>query len=240
MDLREAFEPDGVVSVVGAGGKKTTIYKLGSVLDRAIVTATVRIPLFDDHVTELTVTEDPIEAVRNADRWPLGLAPARDADRERYLGYDTETVDALAETTDVPILIKADGARTRWLKAPDDEEPQIPDASDLVTPIASAKAVGKPLDSEFVHRPERVEALTGRSVGEEIRVNDVVTVLSNEYGGLKEIPEGARVVPLINMVDDAPLERTARDIAEGLSEHPRIEHVVLAQMNRGRVIDVIK
>lgn len=239
MDLREAFDPDGVVSVVGAGGKKTTLYNLAPALERAIVTATVRIPPFENRVAELAVTKDPIEAVRNVDRWPLGLVPARDADRERYLGYDTETIDALAETTDVPILIKADGARTRWLKAPDAEEPQIPTASDLVIPIASAKAVGKPLDSEFVHRPERVAALTGRSVGEEISVDDVVTVLSHDRGGLKSIPEDARVVPLINMVDDASLERTARDIADGLFEHPRIEHVVLARMNRGHVVDII-
>jgi probable selenium-dependent hydroxylase accessory protein YqeC len=239
MDLRAAFQPDGVVSVVGAGGKKSTLYALGSALDRAVVTATVRIPIFDDRVETLEVTADPADAVRNADGWPLGLVPERDDDRDRYLGYDTDAIDALASDTDVPILLKADGARSRWLKAPNEREPQIPDSSDLVVPVASARVVREPLDTERVHRPERVAALTGRSIGEEIAVEDVAAVLSHERGGLKDVPERAAVVPLVNMVDTDDLERRARRIAGILLEDPRIGRVILGRMDRGQIVDVV-
>ena len=46
MDPAEAFAPDGVVAVVGAGGKKSTLYALAAGLDRSALTATVRIPPF--------------------------------------------------------------------------------------------------------------------------------------------------------------------------------------------------
>jgi len=240
MNLREAFGPGDVVAVVGAGGKKSTLYALAAALEGAVVTATVRIPLFDGQVSALRVTHDPERAVREVDARPLGVVPERDGDRSRYLGYDPTTVDALAASTEEPILIKADGARTRLFKAPNDDEPQVPESTDLLVPIASVRAVGKPLDSEHVHRPERVAALTGLSPGDPVRPEDLVTVLTHEEGGLKDCPEGARVVPLINMVDDGDLEATARPIASEVCASPRVDRVVLGRMDRGRVVDTVE
>jgi probable selenium-dependent hydroxylase accessory protein YqeC len=241
MDLIEAFDPDGAVAVVGAGGKKSTLYALSAALDRAVLTATVRIPPFEGHVSELIVTDDPSSAVEAADPddWPLGVVPGRDGDRERYLGYETETVDELADSTDAPILIKADGARRRWFKAPADDEPQIPATADVVVPVASVRAVGEPLTDERVHRPERVAELTDLDIGEEIHQDDIVAVLTHDDGGLKGVPDGARVVPLLNMVDDESLETTAREIAADVLEDPRIDRVVLGRMDLRNVVDVV-
>lgn len=220
----------GVVAVVGAGGKKTTLYTLASRLDRAVVTATVRIPIFDRQVAEVVVTDDPIGAAREATEWPLGLVPERERD-DRYLGYDPETIDALART-DVAesVLVKADGARTRLLKAPDEHEPQLPSVADTVLPIASVQAVGKPLTGEYVHRPSCVAEITGRPVGDEIRPRDVARVLMSEAGGLNAVPEGATVVGVLNMVDDAADLDTARTIAECVVTEPRIDAVALTSM----------
>lgn len=239
MDLRTAFEPEGVTAVVGAGGKKSTLYALAEELGRAVLTATVRIPPFEDRVGRLVMTDDPISAVTNNDTWPLGVVPGHDGDRDRYLGYDTHSIDGLAAAIDAPILIKADGARTRWLKAPATDEPQLPDTSDLVVPIASVRAVGERIADEHVHRPERVASLLDRPVGSRIRPTDVVSVLRDERGGLKDIPNGARIVPLLNMVDDAELESVAEEIAAGLLVDERIERVVLGRMDRGEVVDVV-
>jgi probable selenium-dependent hydroxylase accessory protein YqeC len=241
MDLIEAFDPDGAVAVVGAGGKKSTLYALSAALDRAVVTATVRIPPFEGHVERLIVTDDPVGAVEAAepDDWPLGVVPGRDGDRERYLGYDRKTVDELADATDVPILTKADGARRRWFKAPADDEPQIPATADVVVPVASVRAVGEPLTDERVHRPERVAELTDLDIGAEIRPDDIVAVLTHDDGGLKSVPDGSRVVPLLNMVDDESLETTAREIAADVLEHSRIDRVVLGRMDLRNVVDVI-
>jgi probable selenium-dependent hydroxylase accessory protein YqeC len=240
MDLRSAFEPEGVVAVVGAGGKKSTLYALAAELDRAVLTATVRIPPFEGHVDRLVVADDPADAVADNDAWLLGLVPGRDADRERYLGYEPSAVDRLAAASDVSVLVKADGARTRWFKAPAADEPQIPASSSVVVPVASVKAVGEPLDGEHVHRPERVAALTGREPGEPVRAEDLVAVLTNEDGGLKGVPGGARVVVLLNMVDDPALEATAREVADGLLVDPRIDRVVLGRMDLRKVVDVVE
>lgn len=231
MHLVEALGADGgVVSVVGAGGKKTTLYALAERTDRAVVTATVRIPIFDERVADVVVTDAPRTAVEGATAWPLGVVPERERS-DRYRGYDPATVTALGDDSPADVvLVKADGARTRLLKAPDRNEPQIPAGTDTVVPVASARVVGKPLGAEHVHRPELVAELTGREEGERIRPVDVATVLASEQGGRKRVPGGATVVPVVNMVDDDDLEATGRDIARAVLERADVPRVVLARM----------
>ncbi|WP_248897880.1 selenium cofactor biosynthesis protein YqeC [Haloplanus halobius] len=242
MNLIEALSADReMVCVVGAGGKKTTLYALANRLDRAVVTATVRIPIFDDQVANVAVTRDPVGAIRSASgsSWPLGLVPERERD-DRYLGYDRETVTAIRATPGVgTVLVKADGARTRLLKAPNEREPQVPATADTVIPIASAKVVGNPLADDHVHRPERVAELTGLDIGDPIGADDVAAVLASRLGGRKRVPPTATVVPLVNMVDDDGLAATGRDIAAAVHDRADVPRVVLARMAGPELVDVV-
>ena len=232
MDLVEALSARGnLTCVVGAGGKKSTLYALADRLERAIVTATVRIPPFDDRVTEVRVTEDPRDGIDRVTEWPIGLVRARERS-DRYLGYDPDAIDALVAglEDDVSVLVKADGARTRWFKAPAADEPQLPATTDVVVPIASARIVGERLDEERVHRPERVAAVADLELGDRISATDVATVLASSAGGYKDVPADATVVPLINMVDSPDLERTAEEIAAEIRERRDVPRVVLTRL----------
>jgi probable selenium-dependent hydroxylase accessory protein YqeC len=230
MDLVGALEAArGTTCVVGAGGKKSTLFALAERLDRAVVTATVRIPIFDRRVASVTVTDDPVSAVRAAEAWPVGVVAERNEDR--YEGYDPADVDELgqAEVADA-VLVKADGARTRWFKAPGEHEPRLPRDADVVVPVASVKVVGESLDAEHVHRPERVAALTGLDLGDRIGPADVASVLASEDGGRRDVPPDATLIPLLNMVDDPDLEATARSIAAELHQRVAVPRVVLTRL----------
>ncbi|AGB37884.1 selenium cofactor biosynthesis protein YqeC [Natronococcus occultus] len=242
MELSEALNARGnVTCVVGAGGKKSTLYALGDVLERAVVTATVRIPPFEDQVADVVVSDAPLEAIRSAESWPLGLVAGREGS-DRYLGYDPATVDEFVDELDpeTSVVVKADGARTRWFKAPDDDEPQLPAATDVVVPIASAKIVGERLDEEHVHRPERVAAITDLEPGDRISATDVATVVASERGGCKDVPEDATVIPLVNMVDTPELETAAREIATAIHDRRTVPRVVLTRLlEDDPVVDVV-
>lgn len=230
MDLVEALgAARGTTCLVGAGGKKSTLFALAERLPRAVVTATVRIPIFDHRVAAVSVTDDPVAAVRAADEWPIGVVPERNGDR--YEGYAPGVIDALA-AADVAdaVLVKADGARTRWFKAPGADEPRLPSGADVVVPVASVRVVGERLAEEHVHRPERVAAITGLGQGERIRPEHVAVVLASDDGGLRGVPPDATAVPLLNMVDDAALEATARDVAAAILERADVPRVGLARM----------
>lgn len=238
MDVVEALDATrGTTCVVGAGGKKTTMATLADRIDRAVVTATVRIPIFDSWVDHVVETDDPVSAVAATDAWPVGVVPGQDRP-DRYRGYDPATVDELAATVDElaasevarAVLVKADGARMRLFKAPNEGEPQLPRRADTVVPIASAHVVGRSLTDEHVHRVDRVARLTGRDPGATLRPTDVGAVLASEAGGLKDVPTDATAVPLINMVDDGDLEATAREIAAAIHDRADVPRVVLAEM----------
>lgn len=226
--------PTDTVAAVGAGGKKSLLYSLATSSDRAVVTSTVHIPEFDDVVDVLHVTDTPTDVVASVTDAAVGVVPER-APPDRYVGYPPETVDAISDAAPGRTLVKADGARMRRFKAPNDDEPVVPESTSVITPIASVQVVGNPLDDALVHRPERVAALLERSaddaptsVGDSITPSDVATVLAHPEGGLKGAPSAARVVPVLNMVDDADHETTGREIARELLERSdRVDRVVL-------------
>ena len=250
VDALDAAE--GTTCLVGAGGKKTTLYALTDRLERAVLTATVRIPIFDREVASVRVTEEPVAALGvgagggdeptadgDGPPFPLGLIPERDRN-DRYLGYEPRVVDAIADAHDGPVLVKADGARTRRLKAPNDREPQIPRNADTVIPVASVGAVGESLTTETAHRPERVAEITGAAVGDEITPELVGRVLAHRRGGLKGIPAHATPIPLVNAVDNAVDEAVAREIAAVVHERADVPRVVLARMIDGEVVGVVE
>lgn len=235
-------DDDSVVAVVGAGGKKTTLYRLAAETG-GVVTATVRIPIFDEEVKRVVVTTDPESAAGEEARRPLGLVPERERE-DRYLGYDPGVVDGLAAAGVGPLFVKADGARNRLLKAPNDREPQIPAAATHVLPIASARVVGEPLSERAVHRPERVSELADVAEGEEIRPSHVAAVLAHDDGGLKGVPDGARAVPVVNMVDTPELVETGREIARGVldgASGTAVDRVLLTRMvDDDPVVDAVE
>lgn len=226
---------DGPLCVVGAGGKTTTLYALASRLDRAIVTSTVRIPIFDREVSSVEVSADPVAAldtVQNSS-FPLGLVPEREGG-DRYRGYDPAVVDSLAAAHDGSVLVKADGARMRDFKAPDEHEPRIPDSAAVVVPVVSSHVVGKPLTGHWVHRPERVAELADADIGDEITVDTVGTVIAHEQGGLRGVPSGVTVVPLVTKVDSQEHERVARGIAECIHDRADRFEVTIPRVALGR------
>jgi CTP:molybdopterin cytidylyltransferase MocA len=100
------------------------------------------------------------------------------------------------------LLVEADGARGRSLKAPAEHEPAVPDFAELVVPVAGLDAVGQPIDSAAVHRPERVSDLLGLPVQERLRPEHLARVLASPQGGLKNVPRQAAVRALLNKCDD--------------------------------------
>ncbi|MCD2199270.1 putative selenium-dependent hydroxylase accessory protein YqeC [Halobacterium sp. KA-4] len=238
MELADAVDAEGVVCAVGAGGKKSLLYALAGRVDRAVVTATVRIPIFDEHVSRVVVTDDPATAVHDTTEWPLGVVPERERE-DRYRGYEPERIASIADAGANAVLVKADGARTRRLKAPGEHEPQIPDCADVVVPIASVRAVGEPLSEAVAHRPERVAAITDLAGGDEIRPEDVARVLAHPEGGMKDVPGGATVIPLVNMADDTALVQTATEIAEGVHDRVDVPRVVVTSLKADEPVKTV-
>ena len=152
-----------------------------------------------------------------------------DPDSGKAFGVPPDIIDALADTGRFDLIInEADGSRMRPFKAPAEHEPVIPACTTVVAPVVGLDVLGRPLNDESVHRAERVARLSGAAIGQPVMVETVTAVLRHPQGGLKNVPPGARVVPIVNKVDASPDLPVARDLARRLLASSRIDSVALA------------
>jgi molybdenum cofactor cytidylyltransferase len=129
------------------------------------------------------------------------------------------------------VLVEADGARRYPLKAPAMHEPVIPDYPDLVIAVAGLDGVGKMME-ETVFRPVLYAVLTGRSVRDIVRAEDVAEVLSHPNGQRKQVKKGMRFCVLLNKADDAQRRRSALEIAKHLQQSGNVERTVIAALGK--------
>lgn len=227
----------GIVCFVGAGGKKSTLYRLAAACPgRVAVTATVHIPPFPEALNAHRIVAEYstlLEAVRYT-RMHRTVALAQPSSKPgRLRGLAPSEVPHIHEAGAFDVtLVKADGARSRLIKAPASDEPQLPEHASMVVPIVSARAIGEWLSDSIAHRADRISAVTGVEPGETITPEHVARLLTDEQGALKGIGK-ATVVPLINMVDEPEQEALARQVAKwALALTRRFDRVVLASMLR--------
>lgn len=240
----------GIVCAVGAGGKKTTLYALAGEHDGRIgMTATVFMTKFSrrlgPHAEIVSDADDLAPAVRDAAARERIVAWAQPTEKSgRVAGIDPASVAACHAAGGFDVTyVKADGARMRGIKAPREDEPAIPAQADVVLPIVAASVIGQSLDADTAHRPDLLAGVADLEAGAEITADAVGRLLSSERGGLKGVPAGARVVPVINAVDDEAHEREARRAAAvALATSPRIGRVVLTRHHgdEHRVVAVVE
>ena len=243
VTLKEALDikPGEVISLVGGGGKTTLMFALARQLASSgscvITTTTTKIfePLSSETPLLLLGTDEE-EMIRlllqNVDKYRhITLASERLASG-KLNGISPELVVKLTELKQVSyIIVEADGAAHRSLKAPNPTEPIIPYNTSLVIPIVGIDALGCRLTEENVFRPEIVSKLLGLPLGEVISAESIAFLITHPQGIIKGSPDQARIVPFINKVDlDKGLSK-GRDLASKIlaMRHPQITQVVLGQ-----------
>jgi molybdenum cofactor cytidylyltransferase len=216
-----------LVSIVGAGGKSTILFALGRDLGaagaRVVLTTTTRVGA-DQPREPICWSAEPaaVGAALGRGR-PVFVAAGRAPGK--IVGPSPAAVDILFERTGADyVIVEADGAAGMAIKAPADHEPVIPGASTTVVVVASIAAVGHPI-SAVAHRPERVARLIGAHPGDRLTLDGVAAVLLHPAGGLKGVPNGARVVMATTGVTPAT-EEMAGDLARVLASHPRVERAI--------------
>jgi probable selenium-dependent hydroxylase accessory protein YqeC len=229
----------GLICVVGAGGKKTTLHRL---VEAHLAAGTVRIGLTctvamapppkwlgEPVIAARAELRDALDRLGRDRRVVVYAQPS--AKPGRIGGVPPEDLARLHDEGRFEVtLIKADGARMRWIKAPAVGEPVLPPGVATVLPLVSARVFGQPLSEAVAHRLEHVTAVTGARAGEPVTPEHVARLLTSEQGALQGVG-GATVVPIINMVHDQTTRQAARAAARlALATSARLAKVVLASM----------
>ena len=188
--------PTEVSALVGAGGKTTLMRTLGNELSRAgfgvVLTTTTHLGVdqFGDGPGVLTDPTPRAVVAALTEVSPVVVVGGREGDRVG--GPRSRLLGTLAAEPAVDhLVVEADGARGRWIKAPAPHEPAIPPEATVVVAVANLRAVGSPVGAA-AHRPELVAALAGRGHGDLLTPADLAVVLTDGNGGRRGVPVGAR------------------------------------------------
>ena len=129
------------------------------------------------------------------------------------------------------VIVEADGAARRPLKAPNDTEPVIPDRTSLVVAVVGVDAAGSSLNEKEVFRASIAARLLGLPLGSALSTAAIATLITHRQGITKGSPENARIVPFVNKVDRDGGLTQGRELAREILAvgHPRIEYVLLGQ-----------
>jgi len=212
MKLIEALTPNvpARIAIVGGGGKTTTLFQIGQQIPGLAWTTTTthlgtdQLGYADRHFLIESVDQLDVNELK-AQKHSLITGPF--TPDERVHGPEAAVLQRLVEIADqekVSLIVEADGARSRALKAPAAHEPVIPDWAEMVIVLVGCSVLGKPLNDETVHRAQIFSSLTGLEMNASIDPEAITRMLLHPLGGLKGIPPSATRVVLFNQADVLP------------------------------------
>jgi probable selenium-dependent hydroxylase accessory protein YqeC len=233
-----------VISLVGAGGKTTLMFHLAKelVLSGKKVVTTTTTKIVEPNLGETSsLFVDPDEGKikdfvwRHLDQY-FHITVARERlESGKLMGISPNLVNGLWGSHGIDaILIEADGAAGRPVKAPRENEPVIPTSTTLVVAILGVDGMARELNEETVFQPERVSKITGIPVGERLTDEAMAILMTHSEGIFKGAPSSSRVVAFLNKVDIPDGIAKARSIAQKIlnKKHRQIERIVLGQLRR--------
>jgi probable selenium-dependent hydroxylase accessory protein YqeC len=214
-----------MVSLIGAGGKTTSLFRLAKELretgGKILVTTTTKMSKpARPHVDRLFLVEDADALLSATSQIPspaiLGAGYKVD-DEGKLLGLPSTWLDRLEQSGQFDsILVEADGAASRLLKVPSEIEPMVPSRCHLTIWVMAIKVLGKPLEPNWVHRVERAIPLLGVVAGTLVTKDLIIRLVQDPLGCLKGIPPASRKVALLNQADSPEEVEAAKDLGRAL------------------------
>jgi probable selenium-dependent hydroxylase accessory protein YqeC len=230
-----------VISLVGGGGKTALMFALGRELSarRRGVLLTTTTKIWDPGPSsEFTffLSKDLAEIKewvgKNLEDPRYLLIAQEKLETGKLQGIPTSWFFELRAIQGISqIIVEADGAAGRSLKAPREGEPVLPPNTTLLVPVVGIDALASPLNEQHVFRAKIAMEILKESEGAIINEEMIGRLLA---ATLKNRPEATRIIPFINKVDLPGGMEKGRCLARALSEFipAKIERVILGQASK--------
>lgn len=232
----------GVISLVGAGGKTALMFRLARELasggDRVLTTTTTKIRLPMRRQSSVVMVSDSVEHfLQRASVVLKGIPHITAAQRvvhfqHKLLGFHPRTIDRIWQSGVFRwIIVEADGAAGKALKAPAAHEPVIPNSTSWMLGIVGLTVVGKPLNTRWVFRPQLVSNLTGLAPEAVISASAVAKMCLDKNGLMKDAPAQAKRFIFLNQAESQKCLADGKKIALLLTSYARalLNGVIIGQ-----------
>ncbi len=238
------------VSVVGGGGKTSTIFTAANELcathGAILVTTTTAFfhPDRDGYAYHRLVVGD----VSN-EQWRryavsgqvVVAARAPMAVPAKLKGYSPESIDAIQSAGFFEfIFVEADGSKGRPVKAPAAHEPVVPGCTAMTIGVIGLDCLGKPLTVDFVHRPECMSKVTGLEAGGLISDETLVSLVDSPQGLFCKVSDQSLKIVLLNKADGHQLMDQGTVLAEKIARRcTHVDRVLVASLRDQDPVKVV-
>jgi probable selenium-dependent hydroxylase accessory protein YqeC len=206
------LEDGGVISLVGGGGKTSLMFKLAQELSTAgntvLTTTTTKIFRPSRDQTGCVLLSDSVTNTLNRaaqllkKHLHLTAAGGQLPDSGKLYGFHPEVIGELWKAGLFQwIIVEADGAAGKPLKAPAAHEPVVPACTNRLVGIVGMKGVGQPLTDQLVFRYEYFAQVTGLSFGSDVTETAIADLLVHDDGLYKGFCPKVIRIAFLNQAD---------------------------------------
>ncbi len=249
-EFQKAFNltGQGVISIIGGGGKTSLMFKLAKELadsgKTVLTTSTTKIFYpSNDQSPETIITTSLDELIlqsasilKRHNNFSAGST--HDPATGKVVGFTPDIVERLWKTKTFDwIIVEADGARRKPIKASDIHEPVLPQSCTHLVLVTGLDAVGTPLDDNHVHRPQIFSQNTRLPMGEHLTEDSISTALIVEMEKAKKICPKAFGSVFLNKADTSDNIGSGKRIATVLQHYPTIDRVIIASLHNNTIND---
>ncbi|MEJ8553040.1 selenium cofactor biosynthesis protein YqeC [Tepidibacter sp. Z1-5] len=225
-----------MISIVGGGGKTSTLLKLSKELKKlqksVLITTTTKmyIPTEDDYDVHIC-SDKYYEYMENIDEKNRVLLSSSIANENKILGVSKQTLDDIyiKQIYDF-IIIEADGAKRKPIKASNDTEPQIPIYTDFVIGVIGIDCFNKKITEDIVHRIDIFNEITNTSKYDIVDENVIVKLVKDKKGIFKN-SENAKKILILNKCDTKQDFINTKKIIDKIKENMDDIKIVVSKLN---------
>jgi len=253
LDLKErAF-----ISLVGAGGKSTLFNRLAEELierkKRIMLSTTTKMFAWQlapfvkkgrliegrDEETIQECIKKYFSLKSKGGRLAVIGEKIEDKGEEKVSGPPPEWLDKWwEESIGDFILVEADGAAGRPVKAPASYEPVIPLSTTDLIGVIGIDALGLSLQEENVFRSQIFSRLTGLNLGEKVGIEALAFLICHPQGLFKGVPPGCCCHLFINKAEDSEDLKMAEELTFQVLKicHQRISDIIIGAAGQKEVV----
>lgn len=205
-------DKQSVISLVGGGGKTTTMCRLQKEYELtkipSIVTTTTHIQSLEE---EWFLGEPSIDGLKERLE-TFGKVWCGEVTKKGKLQSFPESFLREMISLGDSVIIEADGARRLPCKAPGPSEPVLVPETTMVLALYGMDALGKQI-KEICFRPELVADLLEKSEEDVLAPSDIAVLAASERGGRKSVTSKMDYQVILNKADGKKEQDEARQIA---------------------------
>lgn len=189
------------ISLVGGGGKTTTLFRLRDYFRRmgrsVIMTTTTK--MRREERPWFLLDPDQSSCVKSLSLYGQVFAARKDVNSGKVCAPSMSLLGQLY-LLGLPVIAEADGAKERPVKAPAAHEPVLlPDTTHLIA-VYGLSALGRPL-REAGFRLEEMCRILHKERDDVLEAEDIARLALSEAGGSKGLTEGMKFGVVLNQTD---------------------------------------